>query len=201
MADRPTTTGRPRGGGQISPSRNPGRARLITAFAAIALAAALGAWNVLAAARLQALWISLAATGVVCISAGLALRRPAAIHLALWLLVGAYTARLLIDSAALDPAAPAYGAGVLVCSELADWSLQLRAAAQYDAALVTDRLARTLALALAGIVVGSLALAAATLNVARSLPLTAAGAAAAAAALWLLAILARRQRRLRRNDD
>ena len=59
---------------------------------------------------------------------------------------------------------------------------------------MADRLLRTLALALAGIVAAPLALAAATLNIARSLPLTAAGAAAAAAAIWLIAMLARRRR-------
>ncbi len=155
----------------------------------------------LAAGRLAALWISLGAAGVVIISMGLALQRPGAIHLTLWLLVAAYAARLIVDSGPLDPAAPVYGAGVLLCCELADWSLALRTAARHDSALLTDRLLRTVAVVLAGIVVASVALAAATARVARSLPLTAAGAAAAAAAVWLTAILARQRRPRPRGSD
>ncbi len=112
----------------------------------------------------------------------------------MWLLVAAYAARLIVDSAPLDPAAPVYGAGVLMCCELAHVSLQRRAVAHDDPRLLADRLLYTLVLALAGIVAAPLALAAATLNIARSLPLTAAGAAAGAAAIWLIAMLARRRR-------
>ncbi len=135
------------------------------------------------------------------VSTGLALQRPRAIHLTLWLLAGAYAARLIDDSTPLDGAAPLYGAGILLCSELAECALQLRTAAQSEPAVLADRLLRTLAVALCGIVAGSLALAAATLSLARSLPLTAAGAAAAAAAVWLIAILARQQRRRSRGAD
>ncbi len=42
--------------------------------------------------------------------------------------------RLIVDSAPLDPAAPLYGAGVLPCSELADWSLPPSAAGATAAA-------------------------------------------------------------------
>lgn len=149
----------------------------------------------MAAGRLQTLWIALAAAGVVLICAGVTLRRAGALHLTLWLLLGAYAARLIVDSAPLDDAAPVYGAGVLLCSELAAWSLQLETRARTDAALTADRLLRTLAVALAGVAAGAVALAAATLNLPRSVPLTAAGAGAAAAAIWLIALLHHAARR------
>jgi hypothetical protein len=164
---------------------------VIAALAALALMAGLCAWVGVQASSLRGVWEALAAAALVSFAAGVGARRRGGVQMALALLGGAYLGRLLSAHAPLDLAAPLLGGGLLACGELAEASFALRAAAPGEAARLVSRLALPLAAALAGVAIGALALAAATVQVGRSLLLTAAGSAAMAAAAWLVARLAR----------
>jgi hypothetical protein len=87
--------------------------------------------------------------------------------------------------------APVYGAGLLLCAELAYWSLESRVAQRVHGDVVTPRLLALLGLATASLPAGALVLLAADSSLDRSPALTAAAAVALAACAGLLAVLAR----------
>jgi hypothetical protein len=146
----------------------------------------------LTAIHLRPLWVVVGAAAVVLVAIGSMWDRPGATAVALVLLGTAYAVRLLVDSAPLDADAPVFGAGLLLCSELAHLPSRRQARGFEDPGLFAGRLLRILAVTLTGAAVGSVALAAAAVRLAGSVALTAAGAAAAAGAVWLVAWLALR---------
>jgi hypothetical protein len=166
----------------------------------VLLAGGLGTWVVLEGSRLRAVWVLCGLSALVLLATGLLGRRQAPVGAALLVLGTAYGASLIARAAPLDPAAPVFGGGLLMCGELAWLSQELRVA-PLEAGRLIARLGRLLAVALAGVVVAALALAAAAAPVARSVPVTVIGAAAAAAALWLIALIATRASRSARRGD
>ena len=146
----------------------------------------------LAATHLRPLWIGLGAAATVLVAIGSTWRRPGPTAVALLLLGTAYAGHLAVDAAPLDAGAPMFGAGLLLCSELAHLPNRLETRGVEDAGLFTARLLRTLAATLIGAAVGSFALAAAALRLSGSAALTAVGAVGAAGAVWVVAWLALR---------
>ena len=87
--------------------------------------------------------------------------------------------------------APLYGSGLLVCAELAYWSLESRVSQPVHGDVVTPRLAAVLLLGAASVPAGALVLLAAEAGLDRSPATTAVAALALAACVGLLAMLAR----------
>jgi len=87
--------------------------------------------------------------------------------------------------------APLYGAGLLLCAELAYWSRESRVMQPVVGDVVTPRLLAVLGVAAASVPAGELALAASESDLGRSPALTAVAALALVACAGLLAVLAR----------
>jgi hypothetical protein len=107
---------------------------------------------------------------------------------------GLYAAELAIADAPLDVAAPAVAAGLLLCTELAYWSLEERTHWRGDPG---DGLRRAVVVALLGLaafLVATVLLALVDVLRARGLALDLVGAAAAAASIATVLVVARRQR-------
>ena len=92
----------------------------------------------------------------------------------------------------MDPTAPLVAVLLLLCGELAAWSLDERWRIEGDAALLWRRSAATAALALAGLTVAALVVALSAVPSGRGLALTVAGAAAAVCAAGIGVAVARR---------
>jgi hypothetical protein len=86
--------------------------------------------------------------------------------------------------------APLYGGGLLLCAELAYWSLEERGAQRVHGDVVTPRLLAILGVAAASVAAGSLVLLASESGLGRSPALTAAAALAVVASAGLLVLLA-----------
>ena len=105
-------------------------------------------------------------------------------------LVGiAYTIAILARGSGVDEGAPLVGVALLLCAELATWSLDERWAMSAERAVVVARGTALAVLALAGLGVGALVLALAAAPVGGGLGWTVLGAAAA---VLVVAIAARR---------
>jgi hypothetical protein len=105
-------------------------------------------------------------------------------------LVGvAYTIAILARGSGVDEGAPLVGVALLLCAELATWSLDERRAIAAERAVVVARATALAVLAIAGLGVGALVLALAAAPVGGGLAWTALGAAAA---VLVVAIAARR---------
>ena len=131
-----------------------------------------------------------AVTATLLVALALAAGRPAAIPFALVLLGAIYA----IPAGERAIPAPLYGAGLLVCAELAYWSLELRVAQTVYGDVVTPRLGAVVLVAAASVPAGALVLLAADAGIGRSPATTAAAALALAACVGLLAVLASAQR-------
>ena len=114
---------------------------------------------------------------------------PALIAPALVLLGGEFAALFLVRRGTVDVRAPLYGAAFFLVAELAFAALELRAGTP-DPGLGSRRAAVVAGLALGGIVLGTVALAAASVPVEGGLGLEAVGVAAAVGLLVLLGRLA-----------
>jgi hypothetical protein len=128
-----------------------------------------------------------AAGAVLLLAIALATGRPSAIPLAVVLLGAIYS----IPAGERDVWAPLFGCGLLLCAELAYWSLEFRVVQRVHAGLVTPRLLAILGVAGASVPAGALVLLAAESGLGRSPALTAAAALAIVASAGLLAMLAR----------
>jgi len=107
-------------------------------------------------------------------------------------LVGvAYALALLTRGAGVDETAPLVGAGLLLCGELATWSLDERWHVRAERALVLGRAAAVAALVVAGLAAAAIVVALAAVPTGAGLAWTVAGALAAALVLGLAARLAR----------
>jgi len=96
------------------------------------------------------------------------------------------------DESVLDPAAPLYGAGLLVMAELAYWSLELRGPGREETGVVLRRLAALAALALLSVLLGAFVFVVTAAPLGGGLLWDAVGVLAAAATVGILALLARR---------
>jgi hypothetical protein len=105
---------------------------------------------------------------------------------------GLYAVELAIADAPLDVAAPAVGAGLLLCVELAYWSLDERQRWRGDAGEGLRRAAFVALLGVAALLVGALLLVLVDVVRARGLALDLLGAAAAAATLVVIVLAASR---------
>jgi hypothetical protein len=102
-----------------------------------------------------------------------------------------YGLSLAVSNAGLAEGAPLIGVGLLLCGELATWSLDERWAVRAERRLIAARAAAVGALALGGVLVGGLVLALAAAPVGGGLDWTVVGAAAVVALLGLAARLSR----------
>ena len=93
----------------------------------------------------------------------------------------------------VDPTAPLVAVLLLLCGELAAWSLDQRGRIAADAALFWRRGIAEAALAFSGLTVAALVVALSAVPSGRGLALTAAGAAAAVGAAGIGVMVARRQ--------
>jgi hypothetical protein len=102
-----------------------------------------------------------------------------------------YGLSLAVSHAGLAEGAPLVGAGLLLCGELATWSLDERWAIRAERRIVLARAAAVGALAVGGVLMGGLVLALAAAPLGGGLGWTVVGAAAAVALVGLAARLSR----------
>ena len=152
----------------------------------MALSAALGA-AVAVEAEPAGPVVAGAAGAVLFVSLALVTGRAAPIPFALVLLGALYA----VPEGERAVWAPLYGSGLLVCAELAYWSLESRVTQPVHGDVVTPRLAAVLLLAAASVPAGALVLLAAEAGLDRSPATTAVAALAVAGCVGLLAVLAR----------
>jgi hypothetical protein len=138
--------------------------------------------------------VRVAAVAFLALVAAIALGWSPLVPIAAAIGVGLYAAELAIDDAPLDVAAPAVAAGLLLCTELAYWSLEERTRWRGEPG---DGLRRAAFVALLG--VGALLVAAVLLGLvdavrARGLALDLLGGAAAAAVVATVLVIARAER-------
>jgi len=105
---------------------------------------------------------------------------------------GAYAATITVNSGALDAGVPLVAAGLLLCGELAAWSLDERARIPTEGAVVRRRGAAVTLLAVGGLAAAAGVVAVAAAPAGSGLAWTAVGAAAAVGAVGLAAALVRR---------
>jgi hypothetical protein len=161
----------------------------------VGAAAATGLWLSRAAEDDYLASATLLATGVACslVAAALVLRRPVTIPFALAVLVAPYVAMLAFEVDALDERAPVLAGALLATSELAYWSLELRAPLADEPGTYLRRIS-LLALLVLGTVVGGTAILALVAGVgARGTAIDVAGAVAALGAVALLVVVASRR--------
>jgi Pyruvate/2-oxoacid:ferredoxin oxidoreductase gamma subunit len=130
--------------------------------------------------------------GLVLVLLAVALGRAGLVAPGLVVVLAGYATSVVVrDSAALEPAAPLVGGGLLVVAELAYWSVELRGKEPEERLVVFRRLATLVALTAGAVVLGAGVLAAAAaLPLGGGLVWNVVGVAAAVAALAVIARLA-----------
>jgi hypothetical protein len=136
--------------------------------------------------------VRVAAVAFLALVAAIVLAWAPLIPVAAALAGGLYAVELAIADAPLDVAAPAVGAGLLLCAELAYWSLDERQRWRGDAGEGLRRAAFVALLGVAAFLVGALLLVLVDVVRARGLTLDLLGAAAAAATLVVIVAAASR---------
>jgi len=104
----------------------------------------------------------------------------------------AYALAIVVHGTHVDEAAPLIGAGLLVCGELATWSLDERWRIAVDRGLTASRAGAVAVLALAGLAAGALIVSLAAAPVGGGIGWTVLGAAAAVLVVGIAARLSRR---------
>ena len=140
--------------------------------------------------KLAALICAVGAPGAVLLALLLVRRMNELLPWALIPLGSAYTVSLVLHGSSVDGGAPLVAAGLLVCAELAAWSLDERDAIAAERAVVLGRATALAGLVLAGLAVSGLVVAL-SLAPASGLVWTALGAAAAVLVVGLAVRLAR----------
>jgi len=134
------------------------------------------------------------AVALVALVAGVVLGWAPLIPVAAALAGGLYAAELAVGDAPLDVASPAVAAGLLLCTELAYWSLEERTRWRGHAGDGLRRAAFVAFLGVAAFLVATVLLALVDALRARGLALDLLGAAAAVAAIATVLVIARAQR-------
>jgi hypothetical protein len=169
------------------------RARLVTAAAALAVAAVLAVAPLTPRDILLPLQVAAGVAGVVALIAGLLGWQPA-IGCSVALLAVDYGATLA-GTSGTDPAAPLEAAGLLLVAELAAWSLECRTRAGDGPGVLAWRLRRLALVEVIALVSGTAVLAAAGLPAHGGTSLGAIGVASAVGVLMIAAAVLRRLRR------
>jgi hypothetical protein len=186
-------TRRPAGGracgGRSIQAASQTRARVIAALSAVAGAAAIAVALILQAD--DHFWpvVALVAAGVALLALALAFGSSTLIPWPLVALTAAYA--LHLGDGPVDAWSPLYAGAFLAVAETAYWSLELRGRAQDVDRLTERRAVRIVALALGGVAVGGLALAATAIDLGSGVWLDILGVVGAIAALTVLALVAR----------
>jgi hypothetical protein len=110
---------------------------------------------------------------------------------ALLLLAACYVVGLFVGRHPLDEAAPLVGAGLLLCAELATWSLELRFRVALEPALRFQRARAVGLLVFAGLAAASFVLVVAATSIGGGLAWAVLGSAAAVGAIALAAFVRR----------
>jgi len=140
----------------------------------------------------RGLLLAVAAPVPVVLLVGLALRWSAALTGAIILLGAQQAVRLALGTDVLDEWAPLVGGALLLCAELAWWSIEPRVPAWSQPRLALWRLTSVLLMCLLGAGVGAAMLVAAGSSLSGGVPLELAGILAATGAVAILAHVARR---------
>jgi hypothetical protein len=141
--------------------------------------------------RLLPLTAAIGGIGCVLLLFALLRRVDDAIPWAIVLLGAAYAIPLFVRSKGIDEGAPLVGAGLLLCSELAAWSLDERWRIKAERAVVVARGTAVALLVLAGLGASALVLGLAAAPIGGGLAWTVLGAAAAVLVVGLAARLSR----------
>jgi len=148
-------------------------------------------WSCLLATRVLPLTLFLGGAGALLLGLVLVRGHTELLGSALLLLGAAYVLGLLVGHHSLDEAAPLVGAALLLCSELATWSLEVRFRVALEPALRLQRVRAVGLLVSAGLAASSLVLVVAATSVGGGLAWTMLGSAAAVGAIALAAFVRR----------
>jgi hypothetical protein len=140
------------------------------------------------------------AVAFVALVAGIVLGWAPMIPLAAVLAGGLYAAELAVADAPLDVAAPAIAAGLLLCTELAYWSLEERTRWRGEAGDGLRRVAFVALLGIAALMVAAVLLALVDAVRAHGLALDLLGATAAVAVVATVLVITRAERQPRRGS-
>ncbi|HZL54640.1 MAG TPA: hypothetical protein VFC22_03335 [Solirubrobacteraceae bacterium] len=165
----------------------------MSAAAALALAAALAVYPVLAAPRLQVLEIALGSIGVLALAVTL-LRSSHALGATLLALAGAVIVLELVRARSL-PVLIAYASALITLGELSAFSSSLHAVELVERSVVARRLGQLALIALGGLAVSAIAALASRIAIGGGLSAGALGVIAAVLVLALTAGLDRARRR------
>jgi hypothetical protein len=135
--------------------------------------------------------VRLAAVALVALVAAIVLGWSPLVAASLVVVGGVYATQLAIDDAALDSAAPAFAAGLLMTAELAYWSLEERERVHGEAGAGLRHAAFVAGLGVATLLVASVLLVFVDAVRTKGLAVDLLGAAAAAAALFAIVLVAR----------
>ena len=148
-------------------------------------------WSCLLSTRVLPLILFLGGGGALLLGLVLSRGHDELLGSALFVLAAAYVLGLLVGHHSLDEAAPLVGVGLLLCAELATWSLELRFRVALEPALRLQRVRAVGLLAFAGLAAASLVLVVASTSVGGGLAWSMLGSAAAVGAIALAAFVRR----------
>jgi hypothetical protein len=149
------------------------------------------AWSCVLSPRIAPLTLFVGGAGALLLGFVLVRGADELLGSALLLLGAAYVLGLLVGRRSLDEAAPLVGAGLLLCAELATWSLELRFRVALDPALQLQRARAVALLVLAGLASASLVVVVAATSIGGGLAWSVVGSAAAFGAIALAAFVRR----------
>lgn len=136
---------------------------------------------------------ALGALGALCLAWALVRANADLVPWPLALLGAAYAIALLVRGSGVDDAAPLVAVGLLLCGELAAWSLDERFAIRAERAVVTARASALGALAFGSLMAAALVIALASAPQGSGLAWTILGAASAVAIVGAAVALGRRE--------
>jgi len=160
----------------------------------VLVGAATGAWFAVIAADEHLVRANVVASVVALtvLAAGLVLRLPLTVPVAIAILAAEYVAILGFETDALDTRAPLVAAALLAVAELAYWSLELRGPVVDEAGTYLRRIALLATLVASVVGIGAIMLALVEVVDAGGVAVDILGAVAAFGALGLVALAARR---------
>jgi hypothetical protein len=147
------------------------------------------AWSCALSTRVLPLTLFLGGAGVLLLGFVLVRGAVELLGSALLLAAAGYVVGLLVGRRPLDDGAPLVGAGLLLCAELATWSLDLRFRVALEPALRLQRARAVGLLAFAGLAAASLVVVVAATSAGGGLAWAVLGSAAAVGAIALAAFV------------
>ena len=183
---------RPAGGGGGIQALRQTRTRLTLGIASALAYAAVLAYAVWRAGDLRGLAAAIGALGAVFLASVLLRGVQELLSWSLAVLAGAYAVSIGVHGASVDEAVPLVAVGLLLCGELAAWSLDERVPIDAEPAVVARRATAIAALAGAGLVASAAVVAIAAAPAGNGLAWTGIGAVAAVGAVGIGVVVARR---------